>query len=146
MPPAEIRYPEMRARIGPANGQTGRLENCCVPGGKDISMPKTRDAKPCRLDPRPLPEELIGHRILTIRDQKIILDRDLAMVYEVKAIALRQQVKRNADRFPEDFMFQLSDQETNALLSQNAIPSLRSMGDTFPMLLRSKVLQCLAAS
>ncbi|MBN1570236.1 MAG: ORF6N domain-containing protein [Acidobacteria bacterium] len=95
-------------------------------------MPKTRDAKTCRLDQLPLPEELIGHRILTIRGHRVMLDRDLAMLYEVKAIALRQQVKRNVDRFPEDFMLQLSDQETNALLSQNVIPSPQSLGGSFP--------------
>ena len=60
-----------------------------------------------------------------------MLDRDLAVLYEVKAIALRQQVKRNIDRFPADFMFQLSDQETNDLLSQNVIPSQRGLGGCF---------------
>ena len=61
-----------------------------------------------------------------------MLDRDLAVLYKVKAIALRQQVKRNKDRFPEDFMFRLSEQEANVLLSQNVIPSPRSLGGFLP--------------
>lgn len=61
-----------------------------------------------------------------------MLDRDIAGLYGVKAIALRQQVKRNLDRFPEDFLFQLSAEETQLLLSQNVIPDGRSLGGTKP--------------
>ena len=61
-----------------------------------------------------------------------MLDRDLAVLYDVKAIALRQQVKRNSDRFPSDFMSQLSDPEAKVLLSQNVIPSTRSLGGFLP--------------
>ena len=57
-----------------------------------------------------------------------MLDRDLAELYGVKPIALRQQVRRNMERFPDDFMFQLSDEEITDLLSQNVIPSRRSLG------------------
>jgi hypothetical protein len=80
----------------------------------------------------PVPVELIERRIYLIRGQKIMLDRDLAELYEVKAIALRQQVKRNQDRFPEDFMFQLSKEEATALVSQNVIPSHQSLGGYLP--------------
>ena len=52
-----------------------------------------------------------------------MLDRDLAEFYEVNPIRLREQVKRNADRFPSDFMFQLTDAEIDAMVSQSAIPS-----------------------
>ena len=61
-----------------------------------------------------------------------MLDSDLAQLYQVKAIALRQQVKRNIGRFPEDFMFQLTEQEVDALLSQNVIPSRRVLGGSLP--------------
>lgn len=57
-----------------------------------------------------------------------MLDRDLAALYQVKTIALRQQVKRNLDRFPEDFMFQLTAQESDVLVSQSVIPSKQSLG------------------
>ncbi len=61
-----------------------------------------------------------------------MLDRDLAVLYGVKAIALRQQVKRNRGRFPGDFMFQLSEREAGLLVSQNVIPSRRSLGGFLP--------------
>lgn len=61
-----------------------------------------------------------------------MLDRDLAALYGVKPIALRQQVKRNKDRFPEDFMFQLTAAEAESLLSQSVIPSRRSLGGFTP--------------
>ena len=56
-----------------------------------------------------------------------MLDRDLAKLYGVNAVALHQQVKRNNWRFPDDFTFQLSDDEVDVLVSQNAIPSRRSL-------------------
>lgn len=61
-----------------------------------------------------------------------MLDRDLAALYGVRPIALRQQVKRNRIRFPADFMFRLSRKEAEALVSQNVIPSRRSMGGYLP--------------
>jgi hypothetical protein len=70
--------------------------------------------------------------ILVIRGQKVMLDKDLAELYGVKSIALRQQVKRNQERFPEDFMFQLTSNEARALVSQNVIPSARNFGGYLP--------------
>ncbi len=61
-----------------------------------------------------------------------MLDRDLAELYGVKAIALRQQVKRNPERFPDDFMFQLAEEEVDILLSQNVIPSRKVLGGALP--------------
>lgn len=61
-----------------------------------------------------------------------MLDRDLADLYGVKAIALRQQVKRNQSRFPDDFMSQLTAEEAAALASQNVIPSRQSFGGYLP--------------
>jgi hypothetical protein len=77
------------------------------------------------------PDEIIDRRIYVIRDQRIMLDRDLATLYGVKTIALRQQVKRNPDRFPKDFMFRLSKTETALLLSQNVIGS--RLGGSLPL-------------
>lgn len=76
--------------------------------------------------------ERIEQKILLIRDQKVMLDRDLAELYGVRAIALRQQVSRNKERFPDDFMFQLSAGEAEAMVSQNVIPSKRSLGGSLP--------------
>lgn len=79
-----------------------------------------------------VPIQLIERRIYLIRGQKVMLDRDLAELYQVKPIALRQQVKRNQDRFPEDFMFQLGEKEADLLVSQNVIPSKQSLGGYLP--------------
>jgi len=65
--------------------------------------------------------ETIGKRILLIRGQKVMLDRDLAELYGVPTGRLNEQVRRNADRFPKDFMFQLRQAEANSLISQIAI-------------------------
>lgn len=70
--------------------------------------------------------------IHVIRGQKVMLDRDLAALYDVKPIALRQQVKRNKVRFPDDFMFQLTAAEAESLVSQSVIPSRRSFGGFLP--------------
>jgi hypothetical protein len=50
-------------------------------------------------------------KIYLIRGKKVMLDRDLAMLYEVETKRLKEQVRRNIDRFPEDFMFELSKEE-----------------------------------
>ena len=55
--------------------------------------------------------EDIAQRIYFIRGVKVVLDRDLAALYEVETKRLKEQVKRNLDRFPEDFMFELSKNE-----------------------------------
>ncbi len=77
-------------------------------------------------------EEVIINKIYYIRDQKVMLDRDLAVLYGVKAIRLREQVKRNIDRFPLNFMFQLTPPEVEDMVSQNAIPSKKHLGGTLP--------------
>lgn len=67
--------------------------------------------------------DALRRRILTLRGQKVILDTDLAGLYGVEVKRLNEQVKRNRDRFPEDFIFQLTAQETADLKSQVAISS-----------------------
>ncbi|MBU1052991.1 MAG: ORF6N domain-containing protein [Proteobacteria bacterium] len=58
-----------------------------------------------------LPAETIVSKIYFIRDSKVMLDRDLAELYEVETKVLKQAVRRNIDRFPPDFMFELSIEE-----------------------------------
>ncbi len=77
--------------------------------------------------------EKIQNRIFTIRDVQIILDKDLAAFYGVKPIRLREQVKRNTNRFPDDFVFQLEEPEVDFMVSQNAIPSKQSLGGALPL-------------
>lgn len=62
----------------------------------------------------------IHHKIYTLRGKQIMLDSDLAELYEVETRRLNEQVKRNSERFPEDFMFQLTEKEYESLRSQIA--------------------------
>jgi phage regulator Rha-like protein len=62
-------------------------------------------------------QEIIEQRILIIRGQKVMLDRDLARLYGVTTKALNQAVKRNIKRFPEDFMFSLNESEKNEVVT-----------------------------
>lgn len=73
-----------------------------------------------------VPVETIERRILLIRGQKVMLDADLAALYGVETKALNRAVKRNTDRFPEDFMFQLTLKETEILRYQFGTSNLRS--------------------
>jgi hypothetical protein len=79
-----------------------------------------------------IPDEEIRHKIHVLRGLKVILDKDLAEMYGVKPTRLREQLKRNKDRFPENFMFQLTNEEVNLLVSQNAIPSRKHLGGSLP--------------
>ena len=79
-----------------------------------------------------LPDEVVLNKIYLLREEKIMLDRDLAILYNVKPFRMREQVKRNAIRFPEHFMFQLTNVETEIMVSQNAIPSVKHLGGHLP--------------
>jgi hypothetical protein len=68
-----------------------------------------------------IPVERIANRIYLIRGEKVMLDSDLAELYAVPTAALNQQVKRNMDRFPEDFAFRLTAEEFESLMSQIVI-------------------------
>ena len=70
-----------------------------------------------------LSEETIANKIYFIRNQKVMLDRDLAILYGIETKVLNQAVKRNMSRFPEDFMFQLTEIEFQNLKSQIATSS-----------------------
>lgn len=68
-----------------------------------------------------VPIEVIENRIFVIREQRVMLDSDLARLYGVETYRLNEAVKRNIERFPENFMFQLTDDEWKSLTSQIAI-------------------------
>ena len=78
---------------------------------KDIAKPEASAIRPV---------EQIESLILTIRGKQVMLDRDLACLYGVETRRLNEQVRRNIERFPEDFMFQLSKEEFESLRSQSA--------------------------
>jgi len=77
-------------------------------------------------------DQHIQHKIFSLRSQQVMLDRDLAKLYQVETRALKQAVKRNIDRFPEDFMFELTEDEINFMVSQNVIPSKKHLGGAKP--------------
>ncbi|MDO9513175.1 MAG: ORF6N domain-containing protein [Elusimicrobiota bacterium] len=79
-----------------------------------------------------VPVEIIANKIFLIRGQKVMLDKDLAELYGVKPIRLREQVKRNKKRFPKDFMIQLKQKELDFVLSHFAIPSKKYFGGFLP--------------
>jgi hypothetical protein len=83
-------------------------------------MPKVRKSR--------VPSRPVQHHIHIIRGQKVMLDSELAALYQVQTFRLNEAVKRNHARFPEDFMFQLSRKEVEALTSQTAISKVGSGG------------------
>ena len=87
--------------------------------------------------------------IYTIRDQQVMLDSDLATIYGYEVRALNQQVKRNLNRFPDDFMFQLTKEEVEAVKSQIVIHLMPlssqgnlEVGENLRMPLQSKASIC----
>ena len=81
---------------------------------------------------RLVPIEVVENKIMLIRGEKVMLDKDLAALYEVDPRRLREQVKRNIKRFPKDFMCRLTQKEADIMVSQFATPSRRSLGGYLP--------------
>ncbi|MEP6750889.1 MAG: ORF6N domain-containing protein [Bacteroidota bacterium] len=77
-------------------------------------------------------DESVMNKIYSVRKQRIMLDKDLAALYGVQPIRLRERVKRNMKRFPANFMFQLTGREAARMVSQNAIPSKKHLGGFLP--------------
>lgn len=77
-------------------------------------------------------EEIIASHIYTIRNQKIMFDFDLAEMYGVETRVLKQAVRRNIERFPEDFMFELTSEEFQRLRSQIVISNVGRGGTRYP--------------
>src|SRR6266566_6744833 len=75
----------------------------------------------------------VERRIYLIRGEKVMLDFEPPELYRVETRALKQAVRRNADRFPGDFMFKLNANEMGSLVSQNVIPSRGKFGGARPM-------------
>src|SRR6266545_2682118 len=90
-----------------------------------------------------IPAERIERRILLLRGQKVLLDFHLAELYEVETKALNQAVKRNLERFPADFMFQVSKEEAGLIL-RSQIVTLDDETDRkpskTPTILRSQIV------
>ncbi len=79
-----------------------------------------------------VPDGVLVNKIYRLRDENVMLDRDLAELYGINTRRLREQVRRNIEKFPSHFMFQLTEQEVDAMVSQNAIPSRQHLGGALP--------------
>jgi hypothetical protein len=79
-----------------------------------------------------VPAERIVSKIIFMRGEQIILDVHLSELYGIETRALKQAVRRNIERFPSDFMFELTDSEIDILVSQNVIPSKKYFGGAAP--------------
>lgn len=78
-----------------------------------------------------LSDDIVVNKIYVIRNQKVMLDSDLAELYGVETKALNQAIKRNIDRFPEDFMFQITESEWESLRSQFVTSKIGRGGRTY---------------
>lgn len=76
---------------------------------------------------------VIQNKIYKLRGKQVMIDFDLAQLYEVETRALKQAVKRNLNRFPIDFMFILTEKEVDTMVSQFVIPSKSKFGGSMPM-------------
>ena len=79
-----------------------------------------------------IPNEVLSSKIYTIRNQKIMLDKDLAELFEVKPYRMREQITRNVDKFPEHFMFRLTEIEAEIMIAEKAIESKKVLGGSLP--------------
>lgn len=77
-------------------------------------------------------EETIIKKIIFLRDEKIMLDVNLAELYGVETRILKQAVRRNRSNFPDDFMFELTEEEIETVVSQNVIPNKKFLGGSTP--------------
>ena len=84
----------------------------------------------------------IQNMIFTIRGQKVMIDRDLANLYEVDVKSLNRAVKRNIERFPEFFMFQLTEEETKNLRYQFGTTKISAKSRYNPYVFTEQGLQC----
>jgi hypothetical protein len=79
-----------------------------------------------------VPQERILNRIVVLRNEKVMLDVHLAELYDVENRVLKQAVRRNMELFPSDFMFVLTEEEIDVVVSQNVIPSKQHLGGAKP--------------
>lgn len=87
----------------------------------------------------------IKSKILTIRGVQVMIDRDLAQLYDIETRSLKQAVNRNKKRFPEDFMFVLNEEEIDFLVSQSVIPSKKHLGGAKPYVFTEQGVSNLAS-
>lgn len=90
-------------------------------------------------------EQTIQNKIHTVRGMQVMLDRDLAELYGVETRALKQAVKRNIERFPDDFMLEATENDIDFMVSQSVIPSKKHLGGAKPFMFTEQGVANLAS-
>ena len=88
--------------------------------------------------------EKLESKLISINKKVVLLDKDVASLYGIEAKKLRQQLKRNIEKFPEDYAFQLSKEELDTMVSQNVTPSKQEFGGSLPYVFTEKGLYMVA--
>ena len=88
--------------------------------------------------------ETLESKLIGLNDTLVLLDKDVAELYEIEPKRLREQLKRNIEKFPKDYAYQVSDKELQRMVSQNATPSKQQLGGTNPWVFTEKGLYMVA--
>ncbi len=88
--------------------------------------------------------ELLKDKLIKLQDEYLLLDKDVAQLYDIKPSRLKEQIKRNIEKFPSDYARQISEKEIDIMVSQNAIPSKQYFGGYNPWVFTEKGLYMVA--
>ncbi len=88
--------------------------------------------------------ETLESKLVRLNDDLVLLDKDVALLYEIEPKRLKEQLKRNIAKFPKDYAYQLTDEELETMVSQNATPSKQQFGGTNPWVFTEKGLYMVA--
>ena len=88
--------------------------------------------------------ETLESKLIVLRDELVLLDKDVSSLYGIEPKKLRQQLKRNLAKFPKDYAYQISDKELDFMVSQNVTPSKKQYGGTNPWVFTEKGLYMVA--
>ena len=88
--------------------------------------------------------ETLEKKLIKLEDEYVLLDKDVAELYDIEPKKLRQQLKRNLDKFPKDYAYQVSDDMFDLMVSQNVTPSKQSFGGALPWVFTEKGLYMVA--
>lgn len=88
--------------------------------------------------------ESLENKLIKINNELVLLDKDVAALYEVEPKKLRQQVKRNIEKFPKDYAYQVTKKELEIMVSHNVTPSLQEFGGSLPYIFTEKGLYMVA--
>ncbi|MCF6244302.1 MAG: ORF6N domain-containing protein [Sulfurovum sp.] len=88
--------------------------------------------------------ETLEKKLIKLRDNVVVLDKDVAELYKIEPKRLREQLKRNIEKFPDDYAYQVSKQELELMVSQNATPSKKHYGGSLPWVFTEKGLYMVA--